>query len=479
MRYFPIFLDLHGRKALVVGGGDIASRKARSLREAGAGVHVVCPELSDEMRAMVEAGEVTHEARRFAPEDVEAGYALIIAATDRQDINREVSELANARGIPVNVVDQPELCSFIVPSVVNRDPVQVAISTGGASPVLARLLKAQLEAFIPAAYGRLASLVERFRDVVKARFPTVRERRLFWERILDGQVAQLLFAGRERAAEEALEHALEEETAPAHHGEVYLVGAGPGDPDLLTFKALRLMQQCDVVVYDRLVSPPILDMVRKDAECIYVGKARANHAMQQENINQLLVRLAKEGKRVLRLKGGDPFIFGRGGEEIDTLAAEGVLFQVVPGITAASGCSSYAGIPLTHRDHAQACVLVTGHLKDGTVDLNWDMLAHPHQTVVFYMGLHGAEVLSREMIAHGRAPDTPVALVQQGTTPHQRVWRATLETLPQVVAENDIKPPTLIIVGEVVGLQDKLQWFEPLIDADTPTSSFTGSRETI
>jgi len=478
MQYFPIFLNLNDRDCLIVGGGQIAARKAASLLEAGARVTVVCPQLCDELVSLRDKGAIEHLDRLFEDQDIH-GQALAIAATDKRDINRYVSELANKQGIPVNVVDQPELCSFIVPSVINRSPVQVAISTGGASPVLARLLKSQLEAFIPAAFGRLGALVESFRGKVKERFPTVRQRRLFWENVLDGQVSQLLFAGREVAAREALEHSLKEAQELEHHGEVYLVGAGPGDPDLLTFKALRLMQQADVVVYDRLVSPAILDMVRKDAERIYVGKARSDHAMKQENINELLVRLAKEGKRVLRLKGGDSFIFGRGGEEIDTLSDEGVLFQVVPGITAASGCSTYAGIPLTHRDYAQACVLVTGHLKDGTVDLNWPMLAHANQTVVFYMGLHGVEVLSKKLIEHGRDPATPAALVQQGTTVHQRVYTGALANLPQIVEENDIKPPTLIIVGEVVALQEKLKWFEPLIEDDPRTSSFIGKRENI
>jgi uroporphyrin-III C-methyltransferase/precorrin-2 dehydrogenase/sirohydrochlorin ferrochelatase len=478
MRYFPIFLDLHNRDCLVVGGGEIAARKASSLVKAGATVLTVCPDVSPEMQELIDAGTVTHAKRLFEDTDVD-GRILIIAATDRREVNQRVTELAHSRSIPINVVDKPEDCSFIVPSVIDRDPVQVAISTGGASPVLARLLKAQLEAFIPAAYGRLASLVESYRERVKQRFDSIRQKRLFWEGVLDGQVSQLLFSGREVAAREALEHALEEGRELAHHGEVYLVGAGPGDPDLLTFKALRLMQQCDVVVYDRLVSPAILEMVRKDAERIYVGKARADHAMQQENINELLVRLAKEGKRVLRLKGGDSFIFGRGGEEIDTLTQEGVLFQVVPGITAASGCTTYAGIPLTHRDYAQACVMVTGHLKDNTVDLNWDMLAHANQTVVFYMGLHGIDVITREMIGHGRAPDTPAALIQQGTTVHQKVYTGTLETLPEIVQNNDIKPPTLIVVGEVVALQDKLKWFDPMIEDSPATSSFFGSRDTI
>jgi uroporphyrin-III C-methyltransferase / precorrin-2 dehydrogenase / sirohydrochlorin ferrochelatase len=386
----------------------------------------------------------------------------VIAGTDDDGVNRHIAELARARNIPVNVVDQPELGSFIVPSVINREPIQVAVSTGGASPVLARLLRARLETYIPSAYGRLARMVDGFRTRVQERFATTEERRHFWEHVLEGPIAELLFAGRDADAEKALEKAVAGAKLPEFHGEVYLVGAGPGDPDLLTFRALRLLQQADVVVYDRLVAPPILDLARRDAERIYVGKERDKHTLTQEGINQRLVRLAKEGKRVVRLKGGDPFIFGRGGEEIEELMEEGIPFQVVPGITAASGCSSYAGIPLTHRDYAQSCVFVTGNLKDGTVNLNWKALAHPHQTVVFYMGLHGVPILSKELVAHGLPTDTPVALVQQGTTQHQRVIISTLENLPEDVQRSELKPPTLIIVGEVVRLHDKLDWFRPM-----------------
>ena len=406
------------------------------------------------------ASELRHEARNFDAADID-GKALIIAGTDDDGVNRRVAELARAQNIPVNVVDQPELGSFIVPSVINRDPIQVAVSTGGASPVLARLLRARLETYIPSAYGRLARMVDGFRTRVQERFATSEERRHFWEHILEGPIAELLFAGRDADAEAALEKAVAGAKLPQFHGEVYLVGAGPGDPDLLTFRALRLLQQADVVVYDRLVAPPILDLARRDAERIYVGKERDKHTLTQEGINQLLVRLAKEGKRVVRLKGGDPFIFGRGGEEIEELMEEGIPFQVVPGITAASGCSSYAGIPLTHRDYAQSCVFVTGNLKDGTVNLNWKALAHPHQTVVFYMGLHGVPILSKELVAHGLPADTPVALVQQGTTQHQRVIISTLGDLPEDVEKSELKPPTLIIVGEVVRLHDKLDWFRP------------------
>lgn len=459
MDYLPVFLKIEDRPCLIVGGGKVAARKATLLNRAGGRITVVTTEACGEIKTLIEQGAVTCVEREFREEDMD-GVVLVIAATDDEAVNRAVSELANQHRIPVNVVDNPDLCSFIVPSIIDRSPVQVAVSTGGASPVLARLLRARLESYIPAAYGRLAQLVDEFRHSVKRRFSDAGQRRYFWENILQGRVAELLFAGQEGKARTALQEAIED--TDAHYespGEVYLVGAGPGDPDLITFRALRLMQQADVVVYDRLVSEPVLDMVRRDAELIYAGKARDRHTLTQESINQLLVRLAKEGKRVLRLKGGDPFIFGRGGEEIETLAEEGIPFQVVPGITAASGCASYAGIPLTHRDYAQSCVFVTGHLKDGSVDLDWDALAKPAQTIVFYMGLHSIPVIGQELVAHGLPKETPVALVQQGTTRKQRIYIETLESLVDLAQREQLKPPTIIIVGEVVSLQEKLSWF--------------------
>ena len=459
MDYLPIFLKVEDRPCLVVGGGKVAARKVSLLMRAGASITTVSPVLGDELRVLLEQGAIAHVARDFQDEDID-DCVLVIAATDDEAVNRSVSELANSRRIPVNVVDSPDLCSFIMPSIIDRSPVQIAVSTGGASPVLARLLRSRLESYIPAAYGRLAKLVDEYRQRVKQRFTTIDQRRYFWESILQGNVAELLFAGQDEKARAALEEAIDDtNTHSDEPGEVYLVGAGPGDPDLVTFRALRLMQQADVVVYDRLVSEPILDMVRSDAEMIYAGKARDQHTLSQESINQLLVRLAKEGKRVLRLKGGDPFIFGRGGEEIETLAGEGIPFQVVPGITAASGCASYAGIPLTHRDYAQSCIFVTGHLKDGSIDLDWESLAKPAQTIVFYMGLHSIPVLSRELISHGLPKTTPVALVQQGTTPNQQVYIETLDSLQDLAEREQLKPPTIIIVGEVVSLQEKLSWF--------------------
>lgn len=459
MDYLPIFLKVEQQLCLVVGGGKVAARKVALLIRAGARITIVSPELCDELRLLLDQGAITSVAREFQDGDLH-DCVLVIAATDNKAVNRRVSELAKAQRIPVNVVDSPKLCSFIMPSIIDRSPVQIAVSTGGASPVLARLLRSRLESFIPAAYGRLAELVNDYRQRVKQRFSNPDQRRYFWENILQGRVAELLFAGHEEKARSALQDAIDD--TDAHYsdpGEVYLVGAGPGDPDLITFRAMRLMQQADVVVYDRLVSEPILDMVRRDAEMIYAGKARDQHTLSQESINQLLVRLAREGKRVLRLKGGDPFIFGRGGEEIETLAEQGIPFQVVPGITAASGCASYAGIPLTHRDYAQSCIFVTGHLKDGSVDLDWENLARPSQTIVFYMGLHSIPVISRELVAHGLPGTTPVALVQQGTTRNQRVYIETLASLQDLTERVELKPPTIIIVGEVVSLHKKLSWF--------------------
>jgi uroporphyrin-III C-methyltransferase / precorrin-2 dehydrogenase / sirohydrochlorin ferrochelatase len=460
MDFLPIFQDVRDKPCLVVGGGATAARKVSSLLRAGAAVGIVAPALVDSLAHKAEAGEIHHIARRFEPNDI-IGNRLVIAATDDRTVNRRVAELAGEHDIPVNVVDDPDACTFLLPSIVDRSPVVVAISTGKASPVLARLLRTRLESIIPAGYGRLAELCARYRDRVKERFSELPDRRRFWDRVLEGAVAERIFAGQFAEAQAVIERELADDALESDMGEVYLVGAGPGDPDLLTFRALRLMQQADVVVYDRLVAEPILEMTRRDARRIYVGKQRNHHAMRQEEINRLLADLAKDGHRVLRLKGGDPFIFGRGGEEIDTLAAEGVPFQVVPGITAASGCASYTGIPLTHRDHAQSVTFVTGHLKDGSMNLNWPALAQPSQTVVFYMGLAGLPIIVEQLIAHGVSPAMPVALIQQGTTHLQRVYSGTLANILELVEADPPEPPTLIIVGEVVKLREKLSWFNP------------------
>lgn len=460
MDFLPVFMKLRGRPSVVIGGGEVALRKVSMLLKADAAVTVVAPELCGELAEWCAAGRVRHIPAVFAPEQLE-GAQLVIAATDDEAVNRAVSEAAQGRNIPVNVVDAPELCTFVVPSVVDRSPIVIAISSGGKAPVLARLVRARLETLIPASYGRLAQLAGEFREQVKARFGTMQQRRIFWENVFQGPIAERVLSGQEQAARQELAAVLAGDGDMAQRGEVYLVGGGPGDPDLLTFRALRLMQQCDVVLYDKLVSEPVMELVRRDAERIYVGKQRAQHTLPQEDINQLLVRLAKEGKRVLRLKGGDPFIFGRGGEEIETLMENGIPFQVVPGITAASGVASYAGIPLTHRDHAQSCVFATGHLRDGSVDLDWPALVRPGQTVVIYMGLVGLPEICRQLVAHGLSADTPAAVVQQGTLPQQRVVVSDVANLAQEVAAAGLHAPCLTIIGSVVSLRDKLSWFEP------------------
>ncbi|MCX2888791.1 MULTISPECIES: siroheme synthase CysG [unclassified Pseudomonas] len=458
MDYLPLFHKLQGGRVLVVGGGEIALRKARLLADAGGVLRVVAPDVDGQLAAMAREGGGEVLVRGYQAADL-VGCRLVIAATDDPGLNAQVSADAQALSLPVNVVDAPALCTVIFPAIVDRSPLVIAVSSGGDAPVLARLIRAKLEAWIPAAYGELAGLAARFRHKVKALYPDVNQRRGFWETVFQGPIAERQLAGQGAEAERLLQAMVE--GAPLQQGgEVYLVGAGPGDPDLLTFRALRLMQQADVVLYDRLVAPAIIEMCRRDAERIYVGKRRADHAVPQDQINRLLVDLAQQGKRVLRLKGGDPFIFGRGGEEIEELAEHGIPFQVVPGITAASGCSAYGGIPLTHRDYAQSVRFVTGHLKDGTSNLPWNDLVAPSQTLVFYMGLVGLPTICAELISHGRAASTPAALVQQGTTRNQRVFTGTLADLPDLVAQHEVHAPTLVIVGEVVQLRDKLAWFE-------------------
>ena len=458
MDYLPLFHKLQGGRVLVVGGGEIALRKARLLADAGSELRVVAPEVDGQLAALAREGGGEVLVRGYQAADL-VGCRLVIAATDDPELNAQVSADAQALSLPVNVVDAPALCTVIFPAIVDRSPLVIAVSSGGDAPVLARLIRAKLEAWIPSAYGELAGLAARFRHKVKTLYPDVNQRRGFWETVFQGPIAERQLAGQGAEAERLLQAMVD--GAPVQQGgEVYLVGAGPGDPDLLTFRALRLMQQADVVLYDRLVAPAIIEMCRRDAERIYVGKRRADHSVPQDQINRLLVDLAKQGKRVLRLKGGDPFIFGRGGEEIEELAEQGIPFQVVPGITAASGCSAYGGIPLTHRDYAQSVRFVTGHLKDGTSNLPWNDLVAPAQTLVFYMGLVGLPTICAELIRHGRAASTPAALVQQGTTRNQRVFTGTLADLPALVAQHEVHAPTLVIVGEVVQLREKLAWFE-------------------
>lgn len=460
MDYFPVFLDIKQRRCLLVGGGDVATRKGRLLAKAGAILRVVAPQISPELRDLVQQCQGEIHLREYQASDVD-DCVLAIAATDIDSLNQTISEDAKAKNIPVNVVDSPALCTYITPAIIDRSPLVIAISSGGESPVLARLIRAKLETLIPNSYGVLAQFASRWRERIKNRFADTDQRRRFWEKILQGPAAELVFNGQDAQADKLLSDAIQQDDASLTQGEVYLVGGGPGDPELLTLRALRLMQQADVVLYDRLVSDGVMELVRRDAERIYVGKRRSEHIMEQENINQLLVDLAQQGKRVLRLKGGDPFIFGRGGEEIELLAQHHIPFQVVPGITAASGCAAYAGIPLTHRDYAQSVRFVTGHLKDDSTNLHWPELAVPGQTLVFYMGLVGLADICAALIAHGRAPETPVALIEKGTTRDQRVLIADLSSIAETVAQNDVHGPTLLIIGEVVKLHASLRWFSP------------------
>jgi len=458
---FPIFIKLQDQHCLVVGGGVVATRKIKQLLIAGAKVFVVAPNIEPALEKLKESGDIRYFQQAYTEKCLE-GKQLVIVATNDKQLNNQIAKRAKSQNILVNVVDDYDAGTFIMPSIINRNPVVIAISTSGIAPVLTKLLSIRIETLIPSNYGKLASLISRFRDSAKEKYPSTKDRRRFWESILDGPIAEMFYAGQEEKTLKLLEAQLENESSHLDSkGEVYLVGGGPGDPELLTFRALRLMQQADVVLYDRLVAPKILEFVRKDAKRIYVGKERDRHALPQAEINQMLVDLAKQGRRVLRLKGGDPFMFGRGGEEIDLLYENNIPFQIVPGITAASGCASYAGIPLTHRSYAQSCLFVTGHLKDGSMNLNWQTLVQPQQTLAVYMGTHSLDILSRQLIKHGMKKSMPAAIIQQGTTGDQNVYLSTIERLPKVPKENNVKPPSMIIIGEVVSLHEKLAWYQP------------------
>ena len=455
MDYLPIFCRLDNKPVLLVGGGEVAERKARLLLDAGAQLTVVAPELDPELAELAANGSIEWLAGEFAPAQL-AGKWLVVAATDRREVNALVYQSANQARIFANVVDDPKRSSFIMPSIIDRSPLMVAISSGGKAPVLARLLREKLEALLPQHLGAVAAFAGSLRERVKARFASMGERRRFWERLLGAdRLGQALARGDGASAHQLADSLFAEESQTG--GEVVLVGAGPGDPGLLTLHALRQMQQADVVVYDRLVSDEVMALVRRDAKRIFVGKQAGNHCVPQEGINQLLLDEAKKGQRVVRLKGGDPFIFGRGGEELETLVGSGIGFQVVPGITAASGCAAYAGIPLTHRDHAQSVRFVTAHGKGGARDLDWPLLARDKQTLVFYMGLSSCAVIREQLLTHGKGGDTPVALIERGTQPSQRVIRGTLDQLPELAA--GVESPALIMVGSVVTLADQLAWF--------------------
>lgn len=456
MRYLPTFFDIENQPCLVVGGGMTASRKAWVLQRAGAQVTVVAPDVTaPELSQAIEERTIRHVSRCFRPDDV-TGSTLIIAATDDTDANQQISAAAKRYGIPVNVVDHPELCTFVMPSVIDRSPLVIAISTGGAAPVLARHLRGVIERLLPRSYGRLAGLMGAFRDRVRARFATGPERRRFWEAMLEGPIARRFLEGDEVGARNALDHALTTgQEGVGLGGEVLLVGAGPGDPDLLTLRALRALESAETVVYDHLVDEAVLDLARRDAARVYVGKERGRHCRPQEEINALLIELAQQGQRVVRLKGGDPFVFGRGGEEAEALSGAGVRFQVIPGITAALGCAAAAGIPLTHRDVARTCVLATGHSCSGADEPDWKVLTKPKTTVVWYMCVHRMKDICADLLRHGAAPEIPAAVIEHGTTQAQRVIEATLADLAEVAQEADVQAPALMIVGDVVGRRQR------------------------
>ncbi|MAW23143.1 MAG: siroheme synthase CysG [Porticoccaceae bacterium] len=473
MDFLPLFHNLNGKRVIVIGGGEIALRKVRLVAEASALITIVakeyCADLVDIRDSNAKKGIHNLEliTAPYQQQYIEnyPDAVLVIAATNDPELNREVSKHAQQAHMLSNVVDDPGYSTVIFPSIVDRSPIQIAISSGGDAPVLVRLIRTQLESLFPAGMSKLAALAGSFREKVKAKFSNGADRKAFWEEVFGGPIAEQAYSNNLDEAERLLKDKLDT-TEEFKTGEVYLIGGGPGDPDLLTFKAIRLMQQADIVLYDRLVSKPVLNLVRRDATRIYVGKTAGDHPVTQENINQKMVDYALEGNRVVRLKGGDPFIFGRGGEELETLAEQGIPFQVVPGITAASGCASYAGIPLTHRDHAQSVRFIAGHHRSGKLDLNWNELAQPNQTLVFYMGLNGLETICEQLKAHGLDANMPVALVEKGTSDRQRVFTGDLDTLPSIVRKAEAKAPTLIIVGTVVSLHDKLAWFNQNSQSD-------------
>jgi uroporphyrin-III C-methyltransferase / precorrin-2 dehydrogenase / sirohydrochlorin ferrochelatase len=455
-------MELSKQSILLIGGGEVAERKLDLLLKANASVTIVSPEFTSYIEELFVNKNINPIKDYY---DIKyltsASFAFVIAATNNESLNEKIAKDANDNKILVNVVDKPKICDFIFPSILERGPITVAVSTGGASPVLARMLRTKLETMIPGAYGRLAKIVSENRIPVRKKLVNSKSNGIFWEQMLNGKFLELVLSGQDEEAVKFLNIEIDNfDEQKKGEGEVYLVGAGPGDPDLLTFRALRLMQQADVALYDRLVHPSIIDLIRRDAEKIYVGKQRDNHTVRQEEINELLVKYAKEGKRVLRLKGGDPFIFGRGGEEIDSLVDNNISFQVVPGITSASGCSAYSGIPLTHRDHAQSCIFVTGHLKKGKLDLNWEKLIQPNQTIVFYMGLVSIDIICSQLIKFGLDPKTPCALVEQGTTRNQKVYTSTIDEMNNLVEKEKPSAPTIFIIGHVVTLREKLNWYK-------------------
>lgn len=466
MTYFPVFFDLAKQQVLIVGAGEVALRKVALLERSGAAITVVAPHIHPELTARAAAGAINLNVREFVPQDLD-GMRLVIVATSRRAINRWIAKLSDSRGIPVNVVDDREASRFIVPAIIDRDPVLVAVSTGGTSPVLARRLRERLETLVPTKIGEFARWLQTLRRPARRRLRDTDARRIFFEQLIDGPAAARFVAGDRQGARRIAHQLLATSSgAPSAPGEVTLVGAGPGDPELLTLKALRALQDADLILHDRLVPQSILDLARRDAARISVGKAAGSAGSTQAEINSLLIEHAQQGKRVVRLKGGDPFIFGRGGEELQALAQARISFSVVPGVTAALGCAAYAGIPLTHRNHAHSVTFVTAHTGDDR-EPDWRALATPGSTAVFYMGLARVQHIAEKLMEHGAAPSLPAAVIAQGTLQNQRVIAATLATIGNASSRANMESPALLIVGEVVSLQASLAWFnnEALRDA--------------
>ena len=466
MEYLPIFAEVKDRPVLVIGGGEIAARKITFLLRAEAKVHIVAETLMPELAEKVEREEIQWRATVFEERQLDDVF-LVIAATEDDELNQRVYVAANARYRLVNVVDNQALCSFVFPSIVDRSPLLVAISSSGKAPVLSRILREKIEALLPTNLGRLAETASYWRHHIKTHLKTTAERRRFWERVFTGRFASLMLAGNKAEAEKALEDELRQpEKRP---GEIILVGAGPGDAGLLTLRGLQALQQADVVFYDNLVTPEVRELVRRDAETICVGKSASGVSVPQQEINRLLVDAAKEGKTVIRLKGGDPFIFGRGGEELQAAAEAGIPFQVVPGVTAAAGATAYAGIPLTHRDYAQSATFITGHFGAENSPLDWARLAQSGQTLAIYMGSLKAAEISAQLIAHGRDSNTPVAVISRGTRADQQTITGTLQQLEELA--KDAPMPALLVVGEVVQLHHQLAWFQQTTQADAFNAS--------
>jgi uroporphyrin-III C-methyltransferase/precorrin-2 dehydrogenase/sirohydrochlorin ferrochelatase len=456
MRYFPLFLDLTGKPVLLVGGGAVAARKFGLLAEAHAVITVVAPSLGAELAAALARQEFTHHAREFAATDID-GQWLVVAATDDRTVNAQVAAAANAARIPCNVVDDRELSSFIMPAIIDRSPVQIAVSTGGTSPVLARLIRERLETLLDGSLGTLAAFADRWRERVRAKFADIGARRRFLSWMLTGPVAAAIRAGREERAETLAQQALED-PASLPHGHVVLVGAGPGNAGLMTLQGLRALQEADVIVHDRLVSPEVLDLARRDAARFDVGKFVGGGGATQEEINELLVEHAQRGEYVVRLKGGDPFVFGRGGEEIDCLRAHGVSFEVIPGITAAVAAGAYAGVPLTDRRHSQAVRFLTGNSDEQLAQFNFSDLAAGRETLAFYMSVGKLAPLRDKLLLSGVRGVTPVVFIENASRSEQRVITSTVETMHRDAVLQKLKAPAMLIIGSVASAASQLQW---------------------